>query len=129
VTKTRRSRGTIGAALCVGRDAAGVALWELAVGKVEVPGPWVVIDRESSTSHHLYNLGNSDPIELRQLVAAIAQALGKTPVIQHLPDQPGDVRQTYADIARAATELGYAPKTPIAEGSAQYIAWYRATES
>jgi UDP-glucuronate 4-epimerase len=80
-------------------------------------------------SHHLYNLGNSDPIELRRLVAAIAQALGKTPVIRHLPEQPGDVRQTCADITRAATELGYAPKTPIAEGLAHYIAWYRATVS
>jgi hypothetical protein len=46
VTKTWRGRGTIGATLCVGRDETGVALWELSVGKVEVPGRWVVIDRE-----------------------------------------------------------------------------------
>jgi UDP-glucuronate 4-epimerase len=78
------------------------------------------------TSHHLYNLGNSDPIELRRLIAAIAQALGKAPVIRHLPEQPGDVRQTCADITRAAAELGYAPKTALAQGLAQYIAWYRA---
>lgn len=82
------------------------------------------IDR--CTGHHLYNLGNSDPVELLRLVAAIAQALGKPPVLRHLPEQPGDVRQTYADITRAAAELGYAPKTPIAEGLAHYIAWYRA---
>jgi len=80
-------------------------------------------------SHHLYNLGNSDPIELRHLVDAIASALGKTPVIQRLPEQPGDVRQTYADISRAANELGYAPKTAVSEGLARYIAWYRATGS
>jgi UDP-glucuronate 4-epimerase len=78
---------------------------------------------------HLYNLGNSDPVELRRLVEAIAGALGKTPVIRTLPEQPGDVRQTYADISRAAAELGYAPKTPIAEGLAHYIAWYRADRS
>jgi UDP-glucuronate 4-epimerase len=84
---------------------------------------------ERCTGHHLYNLGNSDPIELRRLVAAIAQALGKTPVLLHLPEQPGDVRQTYADITRAAAELGYAPKTAIADGLAQYVAWYRATSS
>jgi UDP-glucuronate 4-epimerase len=82
---------------------------------------------ERCTGHHLYNLGNSDPVELRRLVAAIGQALGKTPVIRQLPEQPGDVRQTYADISRAAAELGYAPKTAIAEGLAQYIAWYRAS--
>ncbi len=82
------------------------------------------VDRCSS--HHLYNLGNSDPVELKSLVAAIASALGKTPIIRHLPEQPGDVRQTYADITRAANELGYAPKTSITEGLARYIAWYRA---
>jgi UDP-glucuronate 4-epimerase len=85
------------------------------------------IDR--CTSHHLYNLGNSDPIELARLIDAIASALGKTPIIRRLPDQPGDVRQTCADISRAANELGYAPKTPIAEGLERYIAWYRAAMS
>ena len=79
--------------------------------------------------HHLYNLGNSDPIELTRLIEAIGEALGKAPIIRRLPEQPGDVRQTYADISRAAAELGYAPKTPIAEGLARYVAWYRAASS
>jgi UDP-glucuronate 4-epimerase len=82
------------------------------------------IDR--CTGHHLYNLGNSDPIELGVLIDAIAAALGKTPMIRRLPEQPGDVRQTYADIHRARNELGYNPKTPFREGLAQYVAWYRA---
>jgi UDP-glucuronate 4-epimerase len=84
------------------------------------------IDR--CNSHHIYNLGNSEPVELRHLVDAIALALGKTPVVKRLPEQPGDVRQTYADISRAVNELGYSAKTPIAEGLARYIAWYRAAE-
>ena len=46
VNKTRRSRTTIGAALCAGRDATGVALWELTIGNVEIPDRWIVIDRE-----------------------------------------------------------------------------------
>jgi UDP-glucuronate 4-epimerase len=79
--------------------------------------------------HHLYNLGNSNPIELRLLVDAIASVLGKTPIIQHLPEQPGDVRQTYADITRVSNELGYVPKTPLSEGLARYVAWYRALGS
>jgi UDP-glucuronate 4-epimerase len=78
---------------------------------------------------HLYNLGNSAPIELRQLIDAIAAALGRTPNIRRLPEEPGDVRQTYADISRASAELGYAPRTPIAEGLARYVAWYRAAAS
>jgi UDP-glucuronate 4-epimerase len=79
--------------------------------------------------HHLYNLGNSDPTELRAMIDAIAAALGKEPIIQQLPEQPGDVRQTYADITRARTELGYAPQTPFRDGLARYVAWYRAHRS
>ena len=80
---------------------------------------------ERCRGHHLYNLGNSDPIELQRLIDAIAAAVGKAPIIRRLPEQPGDVRQTYADISRAMTELGYAPKTPLSEGLARYVAWYR----
>jgi UDP-glucuronate 4-epimerase len=75
--------------------------------------------------HHLYNLGNSDPIELRRLIDAIAAALSKEPIIRRLPEQPGDVRQTCADIGRASAELGYAPSTPLSEGLARYVHWYR----
>ena len=92
-----------------------------------VDGVVRAIDR--CTSHHLYNLGNSNPIELRHLVNEIASALGRTPVIHYLPEQPGDVRQTYADISRAANELGYSSKTAISDGLARYIAWYRSTGS
>lgn len=77
------------------------------------------------TAHHLYNLGNSDPVELRRLIDLIGAALGKTPRITQLPEQPGDVRQTYADIARATTELGYAPQTPFEEGLGRFVAWFR----
>ncbi len=82
---------------------------------------------ERCTGHHLYNLGNSSPIELRDLIAAIGHAVGKPPIINRLPEQPGDVRQTYADIGRAQAELGYDPQTPFAEGLARYVAWSRAS--
>ena len=74
---------------------------------------------------HLYNLGNSDPIELRAMIAAIGDALGKTPLIDRQPEQPGDVRQTYADVSRAAAELGYAPSTPFREGLRRYVEWLK----
>lgn len=80
------------------------------------------------TGHHLYNLGNSDPVELHEMIDAIGAALGKTPRINRLPEQPGDVRQTYADISRATRELGYEPKTPFAEGLRQFVAWFRSPE-
>jgi UDP-glucuronate 4-epimerase len=81
------------------------------------------------TGHHLYNLGNSNPIVLKDLVDAIGSALGKSPIIQHLHKQPGDVRQTYADISRATNDLGYVPKTPLSDGLARYIEWYRTAVS
>jgi UDP-glucuronate 4-epimerase len=87
----------------------------------------IVRSVERCTTHHLYNLGNSSPIELREMIAAIGEALGKTPVIQQLPEQPGDVRQTYADISRASAELGYAPSTPFRAGLAQFVAWRRSS--
>lgn len=76
-------------------------------------------------SHHLYNLGNSDPIPLREMIAAIGSALGKEPIIHQLPEQPGDVRQTYADVSRAREELGYEPKTPFREGLSRFVEWFR----
>jgi UDP-glucuronate 4-epimerase len=80
---------------------------------------------DRGTGHHLYNLGNSDPVELLRLVEMLGEALGKTPSVRLLAEQPGDVRQTYADISLARTELGYQPTTPFAEGLARYVAWFR----
>jgi UDP-glucuronate 4-epimerase len=76
-------------------------------------------------SHRLYNLGNSDPVALREMIAALGEALGKTPRIDRLPEQPGDVRQTFADITRARVELGYNPTTPFRDGLDRFVAWYR----
>ena len=77
------------------------------------------------STHHLYNLGNSSPVELKTMIDTIATALGKPARIERLPEQPGDVRQTYAEISRAGRELGYRPSTNFAEGIDRYIAWYR----
>ncbi len=84
---------------------------------------------ERCSGHHLYNLGNSQPIALRELIDSIGRALGKTPRVEMLPEQPGDVRQTFAAIDRAAEELGYAPRTAFEDGLFQYIAWYRRQQS
>jgi UDP-glucuronate 4-epimerase len=88
-----------------------------------VDGVIRAIDR--CTSHHLYNLGHSEPITLREMIEALGEALGKMPRIEQLPEQPGDVRQTYADLTRARAELGYAPATPFRDGLARFVAWLR----
>ena len=76
--------------------------------------------------YDIFNLGESRTISLTELVEAIAQALGKQPVLQRLPAQPGDVQQTYADITHAREVLGYHPSTELADGLAQFVRWYRA---
>jgi len=88
-----------------------------------VDGVARAIDR--CRGHHLYNLGNSDPVTLSDLIATVADAVGKPAIVDRQPDQPGDVRQTYADITRARAELGYDPAIPFAEGVRNYVAWRR----
>jgi UDP-glucuronate 4-epimerase len=88
-----------------------------------VDGVVRAIDR--CRAHHLYNLGNSDPVELRSMIAALGRALGKEPIVERFPEQPGDVRQTCADVSRARAELGYAPSTPLSEGLERFVAWLR----
>ncbi len=81
---------------------------------------------ERCRSEHLYNLGNSSPVTLAEMIATLGRALGKEPHIKPMPEQPGDVRQTFADISRATAELGYQPRTPFEEGIRRYVEWRRA---
>ncbi|TAJ08388.1 MAG: NAD-dependent epimerase/dehydratase family protein [Nitrospirae bacterium] len=73
----------------------------------------------------VFNLGESATIELRALIQLIEQYLGKTAKIQALPDQPGDVPVTYADITKARSLLGYRPTTPVVEGVQRFVDWFR----
>lgn len=75
--------------------------------------------------YHIYNLGESEPVSLSDLIRAIETALGKKAVIQRQPPQPGDVERTFADIARARAEIDYQPRTSLAEGLARFVEWYR----
>lgn len=88
-----------------------------------VAGVLAAIDR--CGGYHLYNLGNSHPVSLSDLVAAIERALGKTAVIERLPCQPGDVERTFANVELARHELGYEPRTDLAAGLAAFVTWLR----
>lgn len=77
----------------------------------------------------IYNLGESETTRLDDLVALIGQALGRTPVIQCRPLQPGDVPVTFADISRARAELGYHPQVPVAEGVRRFVEWFVSQEA
>ncbi len=73
----------------------------------------------------IFNLGESETTTLNELIAALEAALGKTALIEQLPEQKGDMPLTCADISKARELLGYAPRTKIAEGIPKFVDWYR----
>jgi len=77
------------------------------------------------TGYDIYNLGESQPICVNDLIAELENALGKKAIRENLPLQPGDVDRTYADVAKAESELGYRRTTDIRTGLAQFVAWLR----
>lgn len=74
----------------------------------------------------IYNLGGSAATSLADLVAQLERALGKPAKLKRLPDQPGDVPVTFADVSLAERELGYRSSTPLAVGVERFCAWYLA---
>lgn len=79
----------------------------------------------SSAPYRLYNIGNHNPVPLMEFIAAIEKALGKKAEMNLLPAQPGDVPITYADVTDLQADLGFVPDTPLDEGIAKFVAWYR----
>jgi len=79
----------------------------------------------AGVSYEVINLGNSRPIRLADVVRQIERELGCQACIEWLPDQPGDVPVTYADISRARSLLGYSPTTSFAEGVRNLVSWLR----
>ena len=74
--------------------------------------------------YEILNLGNSSPVSLKEMINTIADVLGKTPNIQELPMQPGDVERTFADISKAKKLIGYNPKTSFKNGIENFVKWY-----
>ncbi|HYY14702.1 MAG TPA: GDP-mannose 4,6-dehydratase [Chthoniobacterales bacterium] len=72
----------------------------------------------------VFNLGESQTIQLRDLITAIENALGRKADINRLPEQPGDVPLTCADISKAKKLLGYNPTTPLEKGLPRFIDWF-----
>ncbi len=79
----------------------------------------------SSAPWRLYNIGNNNPVELMDYIAALEKALGKKAKMDMLPLQPGDVPDTYADVTDLVEQLEYKPSTPIDKGIANFVDWYR----
>lgn len=84
--------------------------------------------RHSSSSgvpFEVFNLGNSHPVMLSELVCKLEKFTGRQAVLRKQPNQPGDVPLTWADIGKAGRLLSYQPATPLDEGLKKFIEWYR----
>ena len=77
----------------------------------------------------VFNLGNSSPVSLTALIGLIESNLGKRAIIHRLPDQPGDVPTTCADITKAGQLLGYVPRTPLGAGIRKFVEWHQANKA
>jgi UDP-glucuronate 4-epimerase len=99
-----------------------------ALDRVAQPRPeWSGLDPDPASSKapwRVYNIGNSQPVELLDYIACIEKSLGKTAEKELLPLQPGDVEHTYADVTALMRDTGYQPSTPIDVGVKRFIDWF-----
>lgn len=73
----------------------------------------------------MINLGNGVPYLLKDFIGLVEKYTGKKAIIEIMPEQPGDVERTCADINKARNLLGYAPETPFEKGISETVTWYQ----
>jgi len=75
--------------------------------------------------HAIYNIGNHAAVELETFIALLERLLGRDAIKEYLPAQDGDVPATFASVERLSAATGFAPTTPLADGLARFVEWYR----
>lgn len=91
-----------------------------------VGGVIAAIERVQPASYSIYNLGGTATTSLTEMIETIEEVIGQKAKINRLPDQPGDVPTTSANISLAAHELSYKPKTSVKTGLEHFWRWYQA---
>jgi UDP-glucuronate 4-epimerase len=79
----------------------------------------------SYAPYKVFNIGNHQPVELMAFIRTIEDALGMEAKKRFLPMQPGDVVATYADVEDLKREVGFEPRTTLADGIVKWVDWYR----
>jgi len=79
----------------------------------------------SPAPYRLYNIGNNNVVELGYFIEVLEKCLGREAKKNYLPLQPGDVPATFADVDDLGRDVGFKPDTPIEEGIARFVAWYK----
>ena len=83
---------------------------------------------KNNNVYEIINIGNSNPISLKEMINTIGKVLNVNPKIKEYPMQPGDVDKTYADISKAKKMLNYEPKVNFEEGIYHFVEWYKNNE-
>jgi UDP-glucuronate 4-epimerase len=96
------------------KPATGDSRWK---GKAPDPS-------RSQAPYRIYNIGNNSPVELKEFIGAIENALGKKAKKNFLAMQPGDVPATWADVKDLVKDFGYKPAMPVEEGVKRFVEWY-----
>src|SRR5262245_32815938 len=92
-----------------------------------IQGTMAALDYDGAL-YDIFNLGESQTIQLKDLILAIENAVGKKAKINRLAEQPGDMPRTFADISKARKLLGYNPTTKLNEGLPKFIDWFLRTQ-
>jgi len=89
------------------------------------PGDVTNPSSSHTAPYRIYNIGNSEPVKLMDFIAALENSLGLSAIHNFMPMQPGDVRDTWADVGSLSRDVGYQPTTSVADGVALFTQWYR----
>ena len=84
-----------------------------------------IVDNPNENAYKIYNIGNSQPVNLLKFIETIESELGRKAKKVMKPMQPGDVYTTWADTSRLEEDFGYKPATPLSEGVKKFILWYK----
>lgn len=85
----------------------------------------IVASLDKNYPYEIFNLGNSNTVELSYYIECVAKELGKKPKMNLLPMQPGDVPETFADIRHSQEKLGFSPQVKIEQGIHEFVKWYK----
>lgn len=96
--------------------------------KIPSPDPeWSSANPDPSSSNapfRIYNIGHNHPVKLMEFISVLEEKIGKPANMEFMPLQPGDVRETYADIEDLSNAIGYKPQITLKEGISLFIDWY-----
>ncbi len=83
------------------------------------------LNRSEHAPYRVYNIGNNKPVHLLDFIKKLELTIGKKAILELLPMQSGDMKETYADISDLQEKIGFSPHTPIDEGLEKFVEWYK----